>query len=169
MNKATNLKWYEFSQNNSGGYFNVDDKVCHRLFIEAYDYDEAKAKAEKLGCYWYGVSKGLDCPCCGDRWSDWKNEIDLEKLKTKGYKVTVYEDDLLKATREWNIKYSRYKIIKELTFQKGYSVGSFVGTIGFDCIEEYVQFLANKHGMTKPDARLYYANGSVKEIYSTRF
>ena len=27
--------FYEFDQNNSGGHFTVNDKVCHRLFIEA--------------------------------------------------------------------------------------------------------------------------------------
>lgn len=29
--------FYLFSQNNSGGSFIVNDKVCHRLFIEADD------------------------------------------------------------------------------------------------------------------------------------
>lgn len=59
--------FYLFNQNNSGGSFIVNDKVCHRLFIEADDGREALRVAESLGCYWDGVSKGLDCPCCGDR------------------------------------------------------------------------------------------------------
>lgn len=61
--------FYGFNQNNSGGHFVVDDSLCHRLFIEADDKDEAISKAEELGCYWDGVDKGIDCPCCGDRWS----------------------------------------------------------------------------------------------------
>ena len=80
------LKWFEFNQNNSYGSFDVDDKVCHRLFIEAESFDDAVEKAEELGCYWDGVDKGVDCPCCGDRWSKWDDEpIDLERYKTEGY------------------------------------------------------------------------------------
>ena len=33
-------------------------------------------------------------------------------------------------------------------------------------IEEYAQFIADNYGWTKPDARIYYANGKVLEIYS---
>ena len=36
-----NTYWYEFNQNNSGGSFVVDDKVCHRIYIEAEDFREA--------------------------------------------------------------------------------------------------------------------------------
>lgn len=49
------LKWYEFDQNNSGGYFDVTDTVCHKLYIEAHSPKEAIEKAEELGCYWDGV------------------------------------------------------------------------------------------------------------------
>lgn len=63
------MNWYKFDQNNSYGVFHVTDTVCHRLLIEASNYDEAIEKAEELGCYWKGVDKGLDCPCCGDRWN----------------------------------------------------------------------------------------------------
>ena len=35
------LKFYEFSQNNSGGSFTVTKDLCHRLFIEAKNEDEA--------------------------------------------------------------------------------------------------------------------------------
>ena len=28
-------KFYEFNQNNSGGFFDVDENVCHRVIIEA--------------------------------------------------------------------------------------------------------------------------------------
>ena len=79
------MKWFEFTQNNSGGRFIVDDKVCHRLLIEAESFNDAVKKAEELGCYWDGVAKGIDCPCCGDRWVTWDEEpIDLEFYKTEG-------------------------------------------------------------------------------------
>lgn len=50
------LKWYEFTQNNSGGYFEADENVCHRMLIEASSFDEVIEKAESLGCYWNGVT-----------------------------------------------------------------------------------------------------------------
>ena len=65
---VNNLKWYEFSQNNSGGSFVVNDKVTHRVLIEAGSEYEATEKALELGIYFNGVADGIDCGCCGDRW-----------------------------------------------------------------------------------------------------
>ena len=62
------MNWYQFSQNNSGGSFVVDDKLCCELYIEAQNTDEANTIAERLGVYFDGVEQGLDCECCGDRW-----------------------------------------------------------------------------------------------------
>ena len=64
----SNLKWYEYTQNNSGGSFDSDDKVCHRVFIQAESDFESLVKAEDIGIYLDGCDDGLDCPCCGDRW-----------------------------------------------------------------------------------------------------
>jgi hypothetical protein len=80
MKKET--QFYEFDQNNSGGRFVVDDKLCHVLLIEATNYKEAIQIAESLGCYWNGVQEGRDCRCCGDRWyPPWdESYVDLEEL-----------------------------------------------------------------------------------------
>ena len=59
---------YEFRQNNSGGSFDVNDNVTHRVFIEAKDKDAAIYKALTLGVYFDGVDEGIDCECCGNRW-----------------------------------------------------------------------------------------------------
>ena len=113
-----NTYWYKFRQNNSGGNFIVDDKVCHFLYIETNNFSKAVSIAENLGCYWNGVEKGIDCPCCGDRWSKWDNQpIDFDDNNSKS-------------------------------------------------IEEYAQKMSNKYGWTYPDARIYYKNGDVKEIFS---
>lgn len=111
------MNWYEICQNNSGGSFTVNDKVCHRLYIEAVDLLEAKYKAERLGCYWDGVARGRDCDCCGDRWylSEY-NKLDLEE----------------------------------------------------ESIEDHAQRYANKYGWTKPEARIYYHDGKVVEIFSNK-
>jgi hypothetical protein len=72
------MEFFEFSQNNSGGSFVVNDKLCHQVIIEAHDYEEAVYIAERLGCYWDGVDCGMDCPCCGDRWSKyWEKALEF--------------------------------------------------------------------------------------------
>ena len=60
--------FYLFSQNNSGGFFEVNDKVCHFVIIEADDYRFANIIAEDIGIYFDGCENDTDCPCCGDRW-----------------------------------------------------------------------------------------------------
>lgn len=37
--KRRMVMFFDFCQNNSYGYFVVDEKVCHRLFIEADNED----------------------------------------------------------------------------------------------------------------------------------
>lgn len=65
-------KFYTFMQNNSGGSF-VHDPVQglgYAVAIEARSADEANTIAERVvGIYFEGVDEGLDCSCCGDRWS----------------------------------------------------------------------------------------------------
>ncbi len=77
------LKWFEFTQNNTGGSFDVDSKLCHRLFIQAEDEADAVRIAEEMGVYFDGVHLGHDCPCCGDRWY-FPNELSFPIKYTKG-------------------------------------------------------------------------------------
>jgi hypothetical protein len=158
--------FYDFDQNNSGGHFIVDDKVCHRLFIEADSQEDAIAKAEELGCYWDGVSRGLDCPCCGDRWYGC-DEIDLEKFVAQGYGVSVY-GGYKNAEQKWTEKYGHYEIVEKPAWRKSFILTEYIGRIKFRNIEEYAQFLADEYGWTVPDIRIYYKDGKVKDIYSRK-
>lgn len=117
---------YLFEQHNSGGVFHCNDKICHRVFIEAYDLDGAIDFATDIGIYFDGCDIGADCPCCGDRWY---RPFDTDELV-------------------FPIKYSKEII--------------------FETVEEYAQYLADKYGWTKPDGRIYFANGDVVEIFSTK-
>lgn len=81
------MGFYEFSQNNSGGSFDVDNKVCHRLFIEAPNAEAANDIAESLGVYFDGFG---DCPCCGNRWYE-ADEYNLEEFP-KDYGDEVFVD-----------------------------------------------------------------------------
>lgn len=161
------MNWYNFKQNNSGGYFYVDDKVCHRLFIEAESFDDAVKKAEELGCYWDGVDKGIDCSCCGDRWSKRDdNPINIEKYAIEGYRVCVYDGIYKDTIAIWNDRYGSYEVIEKPTWKEEYGTREYVGRIKFRNIEEYAQFMTNEYGWTVPDIRIYYHDGNVKEIFS---
>ena len=61
------MKFYYYDQNNSGGSFDKD--FGYGIIIEAETAEKADEKAEEIGLYFDGCEDGLDCPCCGDRWS----------------------------------------------------------------------------------------------------
>ena len=150
--------FYLFSQNNSYGHFDVDDRLCHRLFIEADSEKESIEKAEDLGCYWDGVAEGIDCPCCGDRWYDNPDCVDDNRLSSYGVSEL--------SVAAWTRKYGRYKIVEIPHKKENY--GLVIGKIAFRDVEEYAQYLADEYGWTYPDARIFYKNGNVTEILSAR-
>ena len=53
--------FFEFNQNNSGGYFDVNGNVCHRVIIEANNSEHAKEIFEPMI-----KDQSGSCPCCGD-------------------------------------------------------------------------------------------------------
>lgn len=76
-----NSKFYTFTQNNSGGSFHRNENVSHFVIIEAHSNHEANKRAREIGIYFDGCSEGLDCNCCGDRWSEaWTSDGDLTPL-----------------------------------------------------------------------------------------
>lgn len=162
-------KFYKFTQNNSGGYFVVDDNVCYRLFIEANNIQEAIDKAKELGVYFDGVSKGIDCSCCGDRWYEpWEDEgLELDKWQQEGYPVGIY-GYYNNPEQLWQQKYGKFNIVENPKWEKKYTSKKYIGKISFRNIEEYAQCLADEYGRTKPDVRVFYKNGNVKEIFSNK-
>lgn len=84
--KIEGALWYEFDQNNSGGYFKRNDFVSDLVFIQAMSEKQAEAIMrdfiDKAGAWGY-------CECCGERWSFWGVE---------GYEVpTRYEKEVSKG------------------------------------------------------------------------
>ena len=59
------MKFFTFSQNNSGGVF---ADPAQYVIVQADDAFHANVIAVTIGLYFHGVSKGRDCDCCGDRW-----------------------------------------------------------------------------------------------------
>lgn len=62
--------FFTYSQNNSGGGFDTDEKkgIGTYVIVEADNSNEADTIAESIGIYFDGVLTGSDCECCGDRW-----------------------------------------------------------------------------------------------------
>ena len=72
--------FYTFSQNNSGGSFDIDHMLAHFVIIEADTAEEANTIAESVGIYFNGCDEGMDCDCCGDRWySQWDDKDGTEE------------------------------------------------------------------------------------------
>lgn len=94
-----NTKFFTFHQNNSGGAFEYDKEkgITHYVIIEASALGEAIDRAEGIGLYFNGIEKGIDCECCGDRWSEpWdegteKPEVWGEPASVAG-KSTVFDE-----------------------------------------------------------------------------
>ena len=83
-----NLKLFVVRQNNSGGSFCVNDSngTGERVFVLAKNENSVLDLLEiKSVVYFDGVSQGLDCECCGDRW--WR---DAEEVEDENNKVVSF-------------------------------------------------------------------------------
>jgi hypothetical protein len=60
------MKLFKYHQNNSFGEW--QDNMPRVLEVWAETPQGADIKAESMGVYFDGCEKGIDCPCCGDRW-----------------------------------------------------------------------------------------------------
>lgn len=168
-------KFYEISQNNSGGSHVVDDKLCHRLFIEADSAEEATRIAEDLGCYWDGCYNGMDCSCCGDRWYQPDSPLNFDEMNTRwgGYEVSVWlTEGKKKGTINSDVEIQKLKAmypgatwLTEPIVENKYGSARVIGKMRVDNVEQYAQILADGFGWTTPDARIFYKNGEVKEIF----
>lgn len=74
------MPFYHFHQNNSGGDFDLTDKLTHHVIVEAESAERANNKLESLGGYFDGCADGRDCDCCGDRWYPASGKGDTEPM-----------------------------------------------------------------------------------------
>ena len=98
---AGEILYYEFNQNNSGGRYKLNENTAEAVIIAARDAKEANSRAEDIGIYFDGCSKGYDCDCCGDRWyeiSTWSEKGTVEAL-LYGQKPEVYLQDRFYGSR----------------------------------------------------------------------
>lgn len=77
MKRTLETKFFTFNQNNSGGYFIINDYVAKHLIIEAINVREAINRMRDIT-----QDYSTYCACCGERWSSWKYEEDGEEVPT---------------------------------------------------------------------------------------
>jgi hypothetical protein len=105
------LKWFNFRQNNSGGSFTVNNDVDAYVIVQAHNADEANQLAQRIGIYFNGVNDGIDCECCGDRWSTiWSNDECTDVPSIYGHPVTWSPDAVL-TDKTNGVKVYPYDII----------------------------------------------------------
>ena len=80
------LKWFNFNQNNSGGYYIENDEVGSDVYIQAVDAKTANHKAEHVFS-----DHSKYCDCCGERWSYYIDDDDGYEIPTK-YGKSIEED-----------------------------------------------------------------------------
>lgn len=81
------LKWFHFSQNNSGGYFIENNEVGSEVYIQAVDAKTAIKKAEHVF-----EEHSEYCDCCGERWSYYVDDDDGYLVPTR-YGKPMEESD----------------------------------------------------------------------------
>lgn len=80
-------KFYEFRQNNSGGWFDYDEDqgISANVFVQAYSAEEANRIAEGFGLYFDGIGDGSDCRCCGARWYEASEDDAVDEPQVYGF------------------------------------------------------------------------------------
>ena len=104
----TDANFYEFYQNNSGGYFDTSMPLC--LWVEASSAEEACAIAEENGVYFDGSDYGRDCECCGDRWYRPESPITREEVDEL-IEVRTGPDAI--KWDEWPSQEAEFKIVEK--------------------------------------------------------
>lgn len=159
------MAFFQFQQSNPGGYYEFDEKICRVIVIEADSYDEAVEKALDMGVYFNGVEEGLDCPCCNDRWYRDDDTPPIEPLY--GFiQADMITEEVLKKYNA-SIESETISDLLGLCYE-----------LRFKSIEDRLQYVTDNHWNNRhlknkwnpekgewPDTRIFYANGTVKEIF----
>lgn len=75
MKKIVNTKFFCSTQNDSGGYYllNEEEGIGHYIIVEGIDKEHIRSRLEKI------IENFSDyCLCCGERWDTYILDTDLE-------------------------------------------------------------------------------------------
>ncbi len=149
------LVYWEFTQNNSGGSFVENEKLAHRVIIEAYSSEEACSKATEIGIYFNGCDEGMDCPCCGNRWYPPYSNVEIPY-----YWGSINLEMAEKISSIYDAEPAPVRDTRHVHGDRNMAVL-------FKSIDGYSQFLAEEYGETSPEVIVYNYDGSVKKYYSS--
>jgi len=83
------MSFFLYHQRDSYGAWFLDfaHGIGHNVIIEAPDAATANSIAEDRGLYFHGVAAGVDCSCCGDRWTEATDEVGTSRPEIDGEEV----------------------------------------------------------------------------------
>ena len=157
METEQKMGFFEITQNNSWWGFDVDDKLCHRMIVEAKDISFAKDILEWYWVYFNWCDSWIDCECCGDRWSeDSIDEVNIDEIKKDWYMVELYDSPWVE--KDYSEKFWEFPSIEKPTFKtREWWTKVYEGKIYFDTIEQYAKFMAIKWWWTTTDTRIFFS------------
>lgn len=111
MKREIETKFYNFDQNNSGGYFVKSEEhgVCEMVIVEAQNYKEAYARLESIGEHVDGFNNY--CSCCGERWSNWGDDED-------GTEHPMIYDERIEVAKKGMFRETAFVHYYDKTFKK---------------------------------------------------
>lgn len=118
------MKLYLYYQNNPGGHTDQTGFLWDYMIVEAPRARMADVMLEEAGGYFNGVRSGIDCECCGNRWSskaERRDEPDMEELDIPEYHYPYdYDeskqgDEIYAKYISWNGDVFEYRYNKTLT------------------------------------------------------
>ncbi len=97
--------FFTYQQNNSGGYYEIDDTVAQVVIIEADSPEEANERASDIGIFSY-----WSCECCGERFS---SKSDLAS-GCESVEEAFKEADWMRDDKQVRIYYKDGTVSKEV-------------------------------------------------------
>lgn len=94
-----------------------------------------------------------NCHDCGDRWS-----TAYDKLEFPLPYGNFTEAEAKQISEKYKVEYRPAK--------KTFGDKSRNAEVVFTSIDQYARYMADDYGWTKPDCRIFYANGAILEINS---
>ena len=92
--------FFEFRQNNSGGYW-IGAKTVIIEADSAIEANEIATTASESPIYFNGVSLGRDCECCGSRWYPlWEDDKGDDVPSVWGDPITEENENVLVIMEE---------------------------------------------------------------------
>lgn len=121
MEDTVDYSYYVFNQNNSDGYFIIDDKIGigSIVAIKAKDSKSAVAEFGRLGRAYekkHGYGEFFKyCACCGKRWVSCEEDANFTVEDYNWSKYVAVHDITVGGIKKWQLKNITTRTINFLT------------------------------------------------------